>query len=71
MGEVENMMFETMRQVLLNSITEYGSIPRTEWIKKHPGQCVLNGGQVHWTKELEEAAKKDGLKGVTDYHKFL
>jgi len=44
MGEVENMMFQTMRTVLLNSILEYGSIKRTEWIKKHPGQCVLNGG---------------------------
>jgi hypothetical protein len=32
-----------MRTVLLNSIKDYKEMPRTEWIKKHPGQCVLNG----------------------------
>jgi dynein heavy chain len=43
MGEVENMMFMTVRDVLLYSITDYTERSRTDWIKKHPGQCVLNG----------------------------
>lgn len=49
MGEVENMMFETVRDVLKYSIDDYLEISRPDWIKKHPGQCVLNGSQVHWT----------------------
>ncbi len=43
MGEVENMMFETVRDVLKYSIDDYLEISRPDWIKKHPGQCVLNG----------------------------
>lgn len=55
------MMFDTIRDVLKFSIDEYLEIPRPEWIKKHPGQCVLNGSQVHWTEQLETAMKKDGI----------
>ena len=43
MGEIENMMFTSVRWVLLNSITDYLKKLRTEWILVHPGQCVLNG----------------------------
>lgn len=43
MGEVENMMFITVREVLKYSVDDYKELPRPEWIKKHPGQCVLNG----------------------------
>ena len=71
MGEVENMMFATIREVLSFSVTDYKARSRTDWIKKHPGQCVLNGSQVHWTSELEEAMLKNGLKGVSDYCEVL
>ena len=43
MGEVENMMFMTVKDVLRFSIEEYKELSRPEWIQKHPGQCVLNG----------------------------
>lgn len=71
MGEVENMMFTTIRDVLKYSIDDYLEISRPDWIKKHPGQCVLNGSQVHWTQQLEDAMKKDGLKGVQENLKML
>jgi dynein heavy chain len=58
MGDVEDMMVQSVRYVMLHSIENYLEIPRTEWIKNHPGQCVLNGSQVHWTTEVEEAFKK-------------
>ena len=35
---------------------------------KHPGQCVLNGSQIYWTSEVEEAMKANKLG---DYLKFL
>jgi len=55
MGEVEQMMFDSIRNVLKLSIEDYTVSPRTEWVLKHCGQCVLNGSQVFWTSEVEEA----------------
>jgi dynein heavy chain len=43
MGDVEKMMCNSVRHVLQNSIEDYTERPRTEWVKVHPGQCVLNG----------------------------
>ena len=37
MGEVERMMFRSVRQVLLNSIEDYLKKLRTEWILLHAG----------------------------------
>jgi len=43
MGDVEAMMVISVKDHLMNSIQDYNVTKRTEWIKKHPGQCVLNG----------------------------
>lgn len=43
MGEVERMMFRSVRHVLKNSVDDYLVKERTDWILVHPGQCVLNG----------------------------
>ena len=61
MGEVEDMMYESIRKVLKDSIDDYTRIPRKEWVMKHCGQCVLNGSQVHWTSEVEEAMQANEL----------
>ena len=55
LGEVEGMMVDSIRACLLKSIEVYKETKRTDWIFQHPGQCVLNGSQVHWTREVEEA----------------
>lgn len=55
MGELENMMKKSVRNVLLRSVANYVEVPRKEWVLNHPGQCVLNGSQVHWTREVEDA----------------
>jgi dynein heavy chain len=71
MGDVEKMMITSVRHALLKSIEDYPTRPRIEWVLAHPGQCVLNGSQLHWTLEVEEAIKTHGVKGVEDYHKKL
>jgi len=43
MGDLEKMMYTTVRHVLKYSIDNYIEIKRTEWCLRHPGQCVLNG----------------------------
>jgi dynein heavy chain, axonemal len=71
MGEIERMMFRSVRAVLLNSVQDYLKKARTDWILVHPGQCVLNGSQVHWTTEVEEAIVKEGVLGLSKYFQKL
>jgi dynein heavy chain len=43
MGDIEKTMCNSVRGVLWDSIKDYTERPRTQWVKQHPGQCVLNG----------------------------
>ena len=54
-------MMDAVRHKLLESIKDYKKRDRNEWIVSHPGQCVLNGSQVFWTMETEEAIKSNKL----------
>ena len=71
MGEVEKMMIKSVRWCLLHSIEDYVQVSRQDWILKHSGQCVLNGSQVHWTTEVEDAIKNEGALGVSKYYDKL
>jgi dynein heavy chain, axonemal len=66
MGDVEDKMVMSVKEKLMDSIEDYRVTSRTDWIKKHPGQCVLNGSQYHWTFEVEEALLA-GLPSLTKY----
>ena len=68
MGEVEDMMFGSIRHVMKTSIDNYREVKRTDWSLAHAGQCVLNGSQVHWTTEVEDAIKSGKLP---EYLTFL
>jgi dynein heavy chain, axonemal len=70
MGEIQDAMFMTVREVLKYSVLDYTERSRNEWIKKHPGQCVLNGSQIHWTTDIENGFK-GGLAGVAEVAKQL
>jgi dynein heavy chain len=71
MNEVEQMMFRSIRDCVKFAIEDYLEIPRTEWVLKHPGMCVLNCSQVHWTSKLETYAKEEGIAGVKKFLKIL
>lgn len=64
MMEVENMMKISIRKQMELSIIDYTRIDRTMWIQKWTGMCVLNGSQMHWTREMEEAMDNEGHEGV-------
>ena len=70
MCDLEEMMKLSVRNVLLISIEDYKKRPRNDWVLIHPGQCVLNGSQVHWTTEVETAIH-EGPEGVKNYFKYL
>lgn len=66
MQELEHIMKLSVRESLHNAIIDYPSSERTNWVMKHPGQCVLNGSQVHWTAMVEEAIQNGQLKSLLD-----
>ena len=41
MGELEDMMKSSIRQVIFNSVGQYPNVPRTQWVLTHAGQAVL------------------------------
>lgn len=63
MNEVEGAMTGTMRDRLLQASISYKNTKRNTWILSNPGQCVLNGSQIHWTAQTEEAIISKTLKG--------
>lgn len=66
MGELEEMMKLSVRQVLINSIESYPNPTRCDWTISNAGQAVLNGSQVHWTREVEQAIKTNTLQDYFD-----
>ena len=70
MRDVEGMMIASVRHVLLRSIENYITKPKTEWITLHFGQLLLNGSQVHYTTKVEASFKK-GPEGVKEYYDRL
>lgn len=68
MGEVEQMMFDSVSYALKKSVDDYPTRERNDWVLHHPGQCVLNGSQVHWTQEVEDVMQKEGHVGIAKYY---
>lgn len=73
MSEVEREMKKTVKEKLSIAITQYPSTrdpnsDRNQWVLSHPGQCVLNGSQVRWTQEVEEAIE---TKFIDEYCRLL
>jgi dynein heavy chain, axonemal len=66
MTELERQMCVTIKHEMYKGIIEYPTIKRTDWIQKHPAMCVLNGSQLHWTREIEEGIRTKGSEGVQE-----
>ncbi|CBZ56170.1 Dynein heavy chain 1, axonemal, related [Neospora caninum Liverpool] len=66
MGELETLMRKSVRRVLQHATTEYSHAARVQWVQEHPGQAVLNGSQIHWTEEVEEAIRTHRLREYLD-----
>ena len=55
MKELQNSMFETVRQCMERAIRTYTRPPTKDWIFGHTGQSVIHANQMHWTNQVEEA----------------
>uniref|UniRef100_A0A7S3ZAX1 AAA+ ATPase domain-containing protein n=1 Tax=Lotharella globosa TaxID=91324 RepID=A0A7S3ZAX1_9EUKA len=73
LSEVRDQMRATMRYRFKKAIMDYKDRKRNDWIARvgHPGQCVLQGSQVRWTMEVEEAFDSGGAKGLENYFQLL
>ncbi len=71
LSQVLKQMKESVRHVLDLSVKDYAKIPRTQWVQKWPGQCVINGSQLHWTAEVESALRNGGFVGIQRYQAQL
>jgi dynein heavy chain len=68
MSEVEDMMRTTIRDHMYRAILDYAGQKRTDWMLAWPAMCVLNGSQLHWTKEMEAAMNTSGNEGLKGEH---
>ena len=62
MLEFEDVMKASLLKVTRESVVSYTTKPREEWILDWPGQVVIAGSQVHWTKEVTDAIVAGSLK---------
>ena len=65
--EVESVMQKTLHSICKESIKDTGT-PRTQWIRKWPGQIVLAVNQIRWTNGAEHAIMR---KDDTDLEAYL
>ena len=70
MNEVESAMTGTMRDRLNQAVLSYKSNKRNSWILSNPGQCVLNGSQIHWTQQTEECISNKSLKNQLNFQEL-
>ena len=52
-------MVESLRQLSKDSVVDYTTRPRHEWVLDHAGQIIILTSQIYWAKGAEEAL--DGL----------
>eukprot|EP01116_Phalansterium_solitarium_P017128 TRINITY_DN413_c0_g1_i5.p1 TRINITY_DN413_c0_g1~~TRINITY_DN413_c0_g1_i5.p1 ORF type:complete len:4163 (-),score=2181.62 TRINITY_DN413_c0_g1_i5:539-13027(-) len=65
--EVESTMKSSVRSALKSGVEAYVTKPRTEWVLDWPGQVVLAGSQVFWTKGVETAIT-EGPAGLKKFY---
>ncbi|PVD29059.1 hypothetical protein C0Q70_11656 [Pomacea canaliculata] len=62
MGEIERIMKESLRLIIKDSLEDYKTKPRTEWVLSWPGQVVIAGCQTYWSSEVTQALESNTLE---------
>jgi len=69
--QVEEVMLKSVRQEVDRAFSDYIKVPREKWILNWAGQAVLAVSVIYWTIAAEEAMKKNGLQGLTQFYDKL
>lgn len=68
LGQVENAMRNTLREIIGEALEIIETIPRKKWMYMWPGQIVLCGSQTYWTAHVEESITNNTLP---DYYNMM
>ncbi len=60
--QVEDQMHTSIRMIIKEALMAYTSAGRKQWVLEWPGQIVICGSQVFWTKDVEEAIHSNTLR---------
>eukprot|EP01012_Entosiphon_sulcatum_P008694 TRINITY_DN14772_c0_g1_i1.p1 TRINITY_DN14772_c0_g1~~TRINITY_DN14772_c0_g1_i1.p1 ORF type:complete len:4302 (+),score=681.03 TRINITY_DN14772_c0_g1_i1:35-12907(+) len=61
---VERNMQETIRETCRKATQDFLEHPREEWILRWPGMVAITISQLFWTRDVEDAMRRDGLRGL-------
>jgi dynein heavy chain, axonemal len=70
---VEDSMKKSLRKAMKKGVIDYDDRPRTKWVKMHPGQVVMCGAQIHWSRNTMKAIGQYGdgdSNALTDWYDF-
>ena len=57
---LEDELRDTIRDIMKAAIADYYETPRTDWMQYWPSMHVLNGSQLHWTRQTEDLFEEFG-----------
>ena len=58
--EVEQLMIDSVRDVVQKAMVAYAEIPRGQWVLEWPGQVVLCASSAYWTTDVSKAIQEKG-----------
>lgn len=58
--QVEDVMINSLRKVIAQSVHAYKTTARKRWVLEWPGQVVLCVSSYYWTTEVTECMKNEG-----------
>ncbi|KAJ3342024.1 Dynein heavy chain 7, axonemal [Gonapodya sp. JEL0774] len=65
--QVEKVMQSSVHEQITLALKAYAETPREKWVLEWPGQVVICGSQVYWTKEVTEMIRRGGQFGLKAY----
>jgi len=68
LGQIENAMRNTLRELIGEALEAVETTSRNQWIYMWPGQVVLCGGQMYWTAHVEDGIRNNTL---SDYYSLM
>ena len=61
--QVQEMMIQSLKDVMQQSVDAYIEVPRSKWVVEWPGQVVLAVSSIYWTADVTTAIQ-EGTIGV-------
>ncbi|KAI8999183.1 dynein heavy chain and region D6 of dynein motor-domain-containing protein [Gaertneriomyces semiglobifer] len=68
---LEDQMYKSVKKVIMESLANYHTKPRNEWVTLWPGQAVIAGSLIHWTRDVTEAINAGPVALKTLYSRLL